>query len=95
MYRTTLGVDGMMCGMCEAHVREAVLKALERNLIAAKKVTASKSNKTVVVLAERPIAEKLLRTAVEATGYETTHFRCEPYVEKGFFARIGSFCSNN
>ncbi len=94
MYRTTLGVDGLMCGMCESHVREAVLKALERNRITAKKVKASKANKTLVVLAEQPIAEKLLRAAVEATGYSTTHFRSEPYVEKGFFARIGSLFSH-
>ena len=24
MYQTTVGVDGMMCGMCEAHVNDAV-----------------------------------------------------------------------
>ena len=27
MYQTTVGVDGMMCGMCEAHVNDAVRKA--------------------------------------------------------------------
>ena len=39
MYKTTLAVDGMMCGMCEQHVREAVQKALEERGISAKKIT--------------------------------------------------------
>ncbi len=26
MYQTTVGVDGMMCGMCEAHVNDAVAR---------------------------------------------------------------------
>ena len=28
MYKTTLKIDGMMCGMCEAHVCDAVRKAV-------------------------------------------------------------------
>ena len=27
MLKITLGVDGMMCGMCESHVNDAVRKA--------------------------------------------------------------------
>lgn len=27
MLKITLGVDGMMCGMCESHVNDAVCKA--------------------------------------------------------------------
>ena len=45
MYKTTLAVDGMMCGMCEQHVREAVQKALEERSISAKKITASRKQK--------------------------------------------------
>lgn len=36
MYQTTVGVDRMMCGMCEAHVNDAVRKAFP-----VKKVTSS------------------------------------------------------
>ena len=28
MYKTVVKVDGMMCGMCESHVNEAVRKAV-------------------------------------------------------------------
>ena len=29
MYKTVVKVDGMMCGMCESHVNEAVKKAID------------------------------------------------------------------
>lgn len=38
MYKITLDVDGMACGMCEAHVNDAVRKAFQ-----VKKVTSSHS----------------------------------------------------
>ena len=38
MIRTTMKVGGMMCGMCEAHVCEAIRKAVP----SAKKVSASR-----------------------------------------------------
>ena len=45
MYQTTVGVDGMMCGMCEAHVNDAVRKAFP-----VKKVTSSHSKGQTVIL---------------------------------------------
>ena len=45
MYQTTVGVDGMMCGMCEAHVNDAVRKAFP-----VKKVTSSRSKKETTVI---------------------------------------------
>ena len=41
MYRTTVKIDGMMCGMCEAHVSDAIRKAVP----SAKKVKASRVKK--------------------------------------------------
>ena len=40
MIKTTMKIDGMMCGMCEAHVCDAIRKAVP----SAKKITASRSN---------------------------------------------------
>ena len=37
MIKTTLKIDGMMCGMCESHVNDAIRKAFP----AVKKVTSS------------------------------------------------------
>ena len=39
MTKTTLKIDGMMCGMCESHMNDAIRKAFN-----VKKVTSSHSN---------------------------------------------------
>ena len=90
MYKTTLAVDGMMCGICEQHVREAVQNALEERGIAAKKITASRKHKEVAVIAEQPVEERLLRSAIQATGYDTGDYKNAPDEEKGFFKKISS-----
>lgn len=90
MFKTTLVVDGMMCAMCEQHVREAVQKALDERRISVKKITVSRKKKEVAVLAETPVKERLLRSAVQATGYDTGAYRSAPYEEKGFFSKISS-----
>ena len=28
MYKTTLKIDGMMCGMCESHINDTIRKAV-------------------------------------------------------------------
>ena len=47
MYRITVNVDGMACGMCEAHVNDAVRKAFD-----VKKVSSSHSKKQTVIVTE-------------------------------------------
>lgn len=44
MIKTTVKVDGMMCGMCESHVNDAVRKAFQVN-----KVTSSHSKGETVI----------------------------------------------
>ena len=46
MLKITLGVDGMMCGMCESHVNDAVRKAFP-----VKKVTSSHGKGQTVEIA--------------------------------------------
>lgn len=29
MIKTTVGIDGMMCGMCESHVNDAIRKSFD------------------------------------------------------------------
>ena len=82
MYKTTIEVNGMMCGMCESHVNDAV-----RNAMTVKKVTSSRGKReTVVITDDEPDAEAL-RAAISATGYEVGDIKTEPYVKKGFFGR--------
>lgn len=81
MTKYTLVVDGMMCGMCESHVNDAVRKAFP-----VKKVTSSHSRKQTVVVAEEPIDEARLRQVIDATGYTVQSVSCEPYEKKGLFS---------
>ena len=82
MLKITLGVDGMMCGMCESHVNDAVRKAFP-----VKKVTSSRSKKETTVLTETELDEDALHAAISATGYEVGEIRKEPWAKKGLFGR--------
>lgn len=79
MVKTTLEVDGMACGMCEAHVNDAIRKAF-----AVKKVTSSHAKGRTEIVSEQPLEEEKLRAAIEATGYRVMAVRSEPYEKKGF-----------
>lgn len=79
MYKVTANIDGMMCGMCEAHVQDAIRKAFP-----VKSVKASKSKKNAVILTETPITEEELRESLDPTGYTLVSAVCEPYEKKGF-----------
>lgn len=83
MIKTTLKIDGMMCGMCEAHVCDAIRKAVP----AAKKVAASRSKKEATFLTEEAVNEEALRSAIDATGYTCLGVDSAPYEKKGLFAR--------
>lgn len=81
MLKITLGVDGMMCGMCESHVNDAVRKAFP-----VKKVTSSHGKGQTVILTEQDLDEQAVRDAVNATGYTVTSFSKEAYEKKGLFS---------
>lgn len=82
MLKITVKVDGMMCGMCESHVNDAVRKAFK-----VKKVTSSHSKGETVILTEDDIDEAVLRSAINATGYEAKTVTREQYEKKGLFHR--------
>lgn len=79
MIKTTLGIDGMMCGMCESHVNDAIRK--EFNV---KKVSSSHSKNKTEIISEDPLDETKLRSAIDATGYKVVSVETEPYEKKGF-----------
>ena len=81
MIKLTVGIEGMACGMCEAHINEAV-----RNAFPIKKVTSSHTKKQTVIIAEKDIPEQELKDAIAKTGYEVVSVRSEPYEKKGLFA---------
>lgn len=80
MYKITIGVDGMMCNMCEAHVNDKI-----RNSFKVKEAESSHSKNETVIIAKEEISKENLEKAIEETGYKLTSYNIEPYEKKGFF----------
>ena len=80
MIKTTLKIDGMMCGMCESHMNDAV-----RNPFKVKKVTSSHSKGETVIVSENELDETALKNAIDKTGYKVLSISCEEYTKKGLF----------
>lgn len=83
MLKITLKIDGMQCGMCEAHVNDAV-----RGALPVKKVTSSQSKGETVILTEQAIEEQALRDVIGKTGYTVLSVSTEPYEKKGLFSGL-------
>lgn len=81
--QTTLKIDGMMCGMCESHINDAIRKDFS-----VKKVTASHSKGTCVVLSDDALDETRLRDTIDATGYTLLNVQSQPYEKKGGLAGL-------
>ena len=82
MTKTILTIEGMQCGMCEAHVNDAI-----RNSFPVKKVTSSHAKNRTEILSEQPLDEQKLREVIDKTGYTLTGLTSEPYEKKGLFHR--------
>ncbi len=84
MVRTTVGIDGMMCGMCEAHVNDCI-----RANFKVKSVSSSHKKGEAVILSEDAPEVFRLREALGGLGYTVTSVYSEVAPEKkGFFARL-------
>ena len=69
MKEIRVGVEGMMCPMCEAHVNDAVRTAFD-----VKKVTSSHKKKQTVIQTSAEISEQQIKEVIEKTGYQVTSF---------------------
>ena len=83
MYKTVVSVDGMMCGMCESHVNDAV-----RNAFAVDKVTSSRKNKQTVIYSKEKLDEEKLLATIEATGYTAALIEVREEEKKGFLRKL-------
>ena len=84
MIETIVRVDGMMCGMCESHINDAIRQAFP-----VKKVTSSHTRGETVILAETAPDETALREVIAQTGYELKDIQVQPAEEKR--GRLGLF----
>lgn len=82
MFKITLKIDGMMCGMCESHINDTI-----RRQFAVKKVSSSHRNGVTEIISGNPLEEDALKRAVSETGYTVLSVKTEEYVKKGLFGK--------
>lgn len=85
MFKTTVEVEGMMCGMCESHVNDAIRKEINP-----KSVKSSHKDKITEIITKDEPDEEKIRKAIADTGYEVKGIKTEPYEKKGFLGGFGS-----
>ncbi|MCR5150148.1 MAG: cation transporter [Clostridiales bacterium] len=83
MNKVTIKIDGMMCGMCEAHINDTIRKIYP----GAKKVSSSHKKGETTFLLDESADEEKIKTAIAETGYEFKDIKTEPFVKKGFFKK--------
>ena len=81
MFKTTIKVDGMMCGMCEAHVSDAIRKAVPE----AKKVKASRAKKEATFICDEQADPALMEKTIKDIGYDFLGCVSAPYKKRGIF----------
>ena len=79
MFKITLEIEGMMCGMCESHINDAIRRAF-----AVKKVSSSHSRGRTEIITKAPVDEEKLRRTIGEMGYTLLEVHTEPYEKKGF-----------
>lgn len=83
MLKITVGIEGMMCGMCEAHTNDAI-----RNAFGVSKVVSSHEDKETIIITKEDIDDSKIKGVVEGIGYEVTSIKRENYEKKGFLSSI-------
>ena len=81
MVKTTLKIDGMMCGMCESHVNDAIRAKFD-----VKKVNSSHSKGETVIISENALDDNALKEVIKTTGYTLEGISSEPYEKGGLFS---------
>lgn len=79
MQKITVKLDGMSCGMCEAHVNAAI-----RQAFSVKKAVSSHTKGETVIICEGDITREQLEAALKDSGYRILAVTYEPYEKKGF-----------
>ncbi len=83
MNKITVKIDGMMCGMCEAHICDTIRRAFPD----AKKVSASRKSGEATFLYDSAVDEEALKKAITDTGYTFVSVSSEEYKKRGLFGR--------
>ncbi len=78
MVKTTLKIDGMMCGMCESHINDVIRKVVPD----ARKVKSSHTKGESTFISEQNPDEDKIIAAIAETGYTVKSVDTEPFTKK-------------
>ena len=81
MQKITLGIEGMMCGMCVSHVNDALRKSN-----GVKNVETTLTAKQSVVVADDGGNPDEIVKAISDLGYTVTSVSSVPYEKKSLFS---------
>ncbi|HCR06362.1 MAG TPA: ATPase P [Oscillibacter sp.] len=83
MIETIVKVDGMMCGMCEGHINDAI-----RSHFPVKKVSSSHSKGQTVIRSQEALDQEQLRQVIDATGYKVLDVVSRPVEKRGLLGHL-------
>lgn len=83
MIETIVKVDGMMCGMCEGHINDAI-----RSHFQVKKVSSSHSKGQTVIRSQEALDQAQLRQVIDATGYKVLDVVSRPVEKRGLLGHL-------
>lgn len=84
MIKTIIGVGGMSCQMCEAHINESVRSVVPD----AKTIRANRKTRQVVIVSEGVIDKAALQQAIVSQGYDFLSYEYSPYESESFIVKI-------
>lgn len=84
MIKTIIGVGGMSCQMCEAHISESVRSVVPD----AKTIRANRKTRQVVIVSEGVIDKATLQQAIVSQGYDFLSYEYGPYESESFIVKI-------
>lgn len=81
MYKSIVQIEGMRCGMCEAHINDAIRKAVDPE-----RVSSSCSRNRTVILSKEMLSEEVIQKTVNDTGYRFRSMEQKQYEKNGLFS---------
>ena len=82
--RIRLKIDGMMCGMCEAHINDTIRKVLPN----AKKVSSSHKKGEASFVLTGDFDRGALEKAINDTGYILKEINSEDFEKKNLWDKL-------
>lgn len=70
MYKIEIEIDGMKCGMCEAHVND-----LFRKNIKIKKIKSSHFSSKTIIFSDQDVSDEFIINILKNSGYKITSIK--------------------